>query len=110
MEALTHESTWSTLTTGRIAESADIRRQAAEQREFVLSQAKRNASFASISQQVYDKASQGNVQLNKLDVEDIYERSSVGDANANVWFNAKRIDKQTIDQIETVRRSGITPS
>ena len=109
MEALSNEATLSTLSVGRVVESTDIRRQAFQNREFVLQQAKRNVSFASVSQQVYDKASQANLQLNKFDVEDIYERSPVGDKNANVWFNAKRIDRQAIDQIETVRYSCVVP-
>ena len=109
MEALSNEATLSTISVGRVVESADIRRQAFQNREFVLQQAKRNVSFASVSQQVYDKASQANLQLNKFDVEDIYERNPVGDKNANAWFNAKRIDKQAIDQIEKVRYSCVGP-
>ena len=102
MVALMDTSTLSTLIVGHVVESADIQRQAIIHREFVLQQVKQNASFDSVSKEVHSKVRQANVQLNKFDVEDVYHRSSVGQANANLWFNARCIDKQTKNQIKPV--------
>ncbi len=103
MVALSDESTLSNLIVGRVTETADMQRAALNHRNFVVLQAKKNESFDSISKDVFNKLSQAKVKLNKFDVESIYESKSVGDDNANVWFEATEIDKTTKDKIKTVR-------
>lgn len=102
MVALSDESTLASMIVGRVVETCDIQRQATYFRDDVIQQAKRNASFASISDNVSESLKQKNVQLNKFDVEDIYEADPDGDYNADVWFAAEKLDAEARQRIKTV--------
>ena len=104
MVALSDESTLSDIITGRIAETSDIQRLALRNRANILTQAKQNASFDEISKNVLDRLTSEKVQMNKFRVESIYESKAEGDENANLWFNATKLDKETRSKIKKVRR------
>ena len=87
---------------GRVSETVDIQLQAALHRSDIPAQAKKNASFDSISKAILSRLTAENVRLNKFDIEDVYEHSPDSDANINIWMNVSKLDDVIGAKIKTV--------
>ena len=87
---------------GCVSETLETQHQAALHRQDILAQAKKNASFDSISKSILSRLKAENVRLNKFNVEDVYEHSPDSNDNINVWINASKLNDETRAKIKTV--------
>ncbi|KAK2462141.1 hypothetical protein APHAL10511_005839 [Amanita phalloides] len=88
---------------GGIVETKSIENIAFQKKSYIQSLAAKRINADDISRQLHADLTAAKVKLDTFDVDDIYASNQTGDDNADVWFKAEKIDKQTLAKIKDVR-------